>query len=134
MTVASIHETVLLYTQEQNILTSQLTTVMGKITRATRNTSDLMLTVNEKRAYYAQKVSDNPNYSDTPEYQIQSRAVEEDYLLQLSEINSWEAELEQEKSALETKIKVVNTYQESWKALLQNNIKKEFTYGGGSTS
>lgn len=131
MTVASINETVLLYLQEQNIMTAQLTTIMGKITRATQNTTELMLTTNEKRAYWAQKVTDDPTFADTAEYKVQAKAVEDDYQLQLAEINSWETQLEQQKNNLETKIKVVTTYQQSWESLLQKNIKKDFTYGGG---
>lgn len=133
MAVAGIQETLILYTREQDSLQNQLTTIMGRITSATRNTTDLMEKTNEKRAYYTQKVTADPNYADTTEYKTESAAVENDYQLQLAEINSWESELEQQKSEKETQLKSVTSYIDSWNSLLKNNIKKDFTYGQSSS-
>lgn len=131
MSVANIQETILLYTREQDSLTHQLSDIMGRITMATANTTEIMEQTNEKRAYFAQKVSDNPNYADTTQYKVESQAVESDYQLQMAEINSWESQLEQQKNTMETRLKAVTTFLENWSTLLKNNIKKDFTYGGG---
>jgi len=134
MAVAGINETILQYQMESNSITSQLTTVMFKITSATKNDVDLTQKTNKNRAYLANLVQTNPTYADTTEYKVASAAVEDDYQVQLAEINSWESELEQQKNSLETRAKEVSSFQESWTAALKQNIKKDFTYGTASSS
>jgi len=134
MSIAALNGTLLMYTQEKADLTSRLMSIMGDLNVATANSTDLMEQTGEKRAYYNQKAEADPTYADSTEYKVTSDAVESDYQLQLANINSWESQLNTEKSNVETELKVVTTYEENWTTLLKENIKKDFTYGGSSSS
>lgn len=133
MTIAALHGTLLLYTMEKADLTQRLMGIMDNINTATASTTDLMEQTNEKRAYYSAKAEANPTYADSTTYKIEAQAVEDDYQLQLAEINSWETQLQQEKSQTETQLKVITSYEESFTSLLKNNVKKDFTYGSSSS-
>lgn len=133
MTIAALNGTLLLYTMEKASATSRLMDIMDNLNVATTNTTDLMEQTNEKRAYYAAKAEEDPEYADTTEYAATVDAVENDYQLQLAEINSWESQLQRDKTAVETKLKVITSYEESWNSLLKNNIKKDFTYGSSNS-
>lgn len=119
---------------EKASITQRLMGIMDNINVATLNSTDLMEQTNEKRSYYSQKAENDSTYADSTEYKVETAAVENDYQLQLSKINSWDSQLQQEKNNLETQLKVVTSYEESWTTLLKNNIKKDFTYGSSSSS
>lgn len=127
MTVAAIHETVLLYTAEQANLTYDLGTIMGKITTATRENSTLLTETTNKR----DEVSKTYDV-DSTEYETKMEEVNDDYQVKLAEINAWEAELEEQKNATETKLKEITSYKESFEQAEKSNIKKDFTYGQSS--
>ena len=134
MTIAALQGTLLMYTMEKSNLTQKLMGIMDNVNIAMVNSTDLMEQTNEKRAYYSDKAQNDAVYADSTQYQIDSSAVEDDYELQLSKINSWDSQLQQEKSSVETELKVITTYEESWTTLLKGNIKKDFTYGSSSGS
>jgi len=133
MSIAALNGKLLLYTQEKADLTKRLTSIMGDLNVATNNSTDLMEQTGAKRAYYNQKAQADPDYADSTEYEVETEAVESDYQLQLAKINSWESELQTEKSNVETDLKEVTSYEESWTTLLKNNIKKDFSYGQSSS-
>lgn len=129
MTIAAIQGTLLLYTMQKADITQNLMGIMDNMNIANRNSTELMEQTNEKRAYYSQMAENDPAYADSTQYEIDSDAVENDYQLQLSQINSWDSQMQQEKNSLETELKMVTSYEESYTALLRTNIKKSFTYG-----
>lgn len=134
MTIASIQGTLLLYTMEKANITSDLMDIMDDLNTATGNSVELMQSTNEKRSYYSEKAQNDAAYADSTQYEIDSQAVEDDYQLQLAQINQWDSKLQQEKTSLETQLKVVTTYEESWTQLLKNNIKRDFSYGQSASS
>ena len=134
MTIAALQGTLLMYTMEKSNLTQKLMGIMDNVNIAMVNSTDLMEQTNEKRAYYSDKAQTDAVYADSTQYQIDSSAVEDDYELQLSKINSWDSQLQQEKSSIETELKIITTYEESWTTLLKGNIKKDFTFGSSSGS
>ena len=129
MAIAGVQQTLLLYTMEKADLTEQLTSIMNKLTLASSKQLDLMNTTTEKKEYYAKYIEQNPKKADTTQYQATIAAVEDDYQLQLAEINNWEKQLEQQQNSCETELKEVTAYEESWNAVLKSNVKKDFTYG-----
>jgi DUF4097 and DUF4098 domain-containing protein YvlB len=132
MTIAAIQGTLLLYTMEKANITQRLMGIMDNMNVANMNSTELMEQTNEKRAYYSQMAEGDQSYADSTQYEIDSEAVENDYQLQLSQINSWDSQMQQDKNSLETELKIVTSYEESWTTLLKNNIKKDFTYGSSS--
>lgn len=134
MTIATVQQTLLLYSMEKANITQDLEDIMNKITSATSKSTDLMASTNEKRTYYAQLAEQNPEMADTTEYKNDVAAVESDYQLQLAEINAWESQLEQQKNHKETELKAVTSFEESWTAVLKKNIQNDFKYGQGTGS
>lgn len=134
MAVAAVETTVLAYQTEEANLTSRLSSIMMRITQASQQSTQLLEQENEKKAPYLQKAESNSNYADTTEYKTAMDEINSDYELQLKEINTWESELEQQKNTLETQIKVVQNYKDSFTSVLKSNIKKDFSYGGSQGS
>lgn len=131
MTVAGIQDTLFFCSMEKAEYTSQLSTIMLRLTTASSKNLELMKsTTGLKQALY-DKVQTDPEYADSYEYRVDSDKIQDDYEIQLADINNWETQLQQEKTTTETRLKEVDTLQEGWTARMKNNIKNEFTYGGG---
>lgn len=133
MSIASIQESLLSSTIQKNDLTSQLTTIMGRLTLASRQNLELMESTTANKQYLKELASEDEDYATSDEYQTDMEAVDDDYELQLAEINNWEAELNQEKNTIETNLKEVETTQEGYTSMLKGNLKREFTYGQSSS-
>lgn len=66
---------------------------------------------------------------DSPDYQDQIDALDDEYNTQLADIASWEDELQQKESNCNTEISMLSGYIESWQSALQTNVSKSHTYG-----
>ena len=129
MGISNIHETLLMYTKQKNRINEKLSEVMFDMMSATRNTAELQKQYNQKcqNAYY------DPVFGyGTDEYMIILEGYENDHEFDLAILNSWESELEMEKNDLETQLNEITAFESSWTKLLQNNVKKDFTYGSVS--
>lgn len=130
MAVSNIHETLLMYTKQKSLLNSQLSDVMMDMVTATRKNAELQRQYNEKvqNAYY----DDYNGYSEDPDAYIELMDVlENEHMFDLQNLESWESELELKKNSLETRLNEISSYEQSWTKLLQQNIKNDFSYGGG---
>lgn len=133
MGIASIQEQILSGTIQKANLTSQLTTIMGRLTLASSQNLELMESTSANKQYLKELAASDAEYAVSYEYQSDMQAVDDDYELQLAEINHWEAELNQEKNTTETNLKEVETTQEGLVSMMKGNLKKEFTYGQGAS-
>lgn len=130
MAVSNIHETLLMYTKQKSLLNRQLSDVMMDMVSATRQNAELQRQYNEKvqNAYY----DDLNGYSEDPEAYIDLMdLLENEHMFDLQNLESWESELELKKNSLETRLNEISSYEQSWTKLLQQNIKNDFSYGGG---
>ena len=130
MAVSNIHETLLMYTKQKSLLNRQLSDVMMDMVSATRQNAELQRQYNEKvqNAYY----DDYNGYSEDPDAYIELMDVlENEHMFELQNLESWESELELKKNSLETRLNEISSYEQSWTKLLQQNIKNDFSYGGG---
>ena len=130
MAVSNIHETLLMYTKQKSLLNRQLSDVMMDMVSATRQNAELQRQYNEKvqNAYY----DDINGYSEDPDTYIELMDVlENEHMFDLQNLESWESELELKKNSLETRLNEISSYEQSWTKLLQQNIKNDFSYGGG---
>lgn len=130
MAVSNIHETLLMYTKQKSLLNRQLSDVMMDMVSATRKNAELQRQYNEKvqNAYY----DDINGYSEDPDTYIELMDVlENEHMFDLQNLESWESELELKKNSLETRLNEISSYEQSWTKLLQQNIKNDFSYGGG---
>ena len=124
MSIANLTGTILFCTAEKAELTTELDNIMSQITTATKKNS----TVNNQNQQKRDSVKEQYE-PDTTEYKTAMDDINQDYLLQTAEINAWESELDQQKVSIETKLKVVTAYQESFEGEVKQNVKKDFSYG-----
>lgn len=130
MAVSNIHETLLMYTKQKSLLNRQLSDVMMDMVTATRKNAELQRQYNQKvqDAYY----DDYNGYSEDPDAYIELMDVlENEHMFDLQNLESWESELELKKNSLETRLNEISSYEQSWTKLLQQNVKNDFSYGGG---
>ena len=127
MAISNSHETLLMYTKQKSAINEKLSDVMFNMVSASRKTADLQQQYNQKLqdAYY------DPDYGyGTDEYMVIIEQYENDHEFELSTLEAWESELELEKNNLETQLKEITSFENSWTKLLQTNIKSDFSYGG----
>lgn len=129
MAFAGLQTTVNLYTMREADLTNRLSDIMQNITRASSKTTELLRrTTDNKEAVNAEAEKDK-TYADSTQYDIDMNSIEDDYELQLAEINQWESQLETEKDSLETELQATTAYKESFTSALKQNVQKSFKYG-----
>lgn len=136
MTYAGILATVQLYQLEKADLTSQISDILMDITKASKKTSDYMTDETQKirdlkKEYGVDTGSSTTSSSDSTEYEVALQELEDEYDAKLAEVNSWEKELEMQKQNLQTELTAVGSYLESFQKVLQDNVKKDSSYGGG---
>ena len=126
MAISNIHETLLMYTKQKSAINEQLSGVMFDMMSASRKNAEIQQQYNQKLqdAYY------DPDYGyGTDEYMVIIEGYENDHEFDLAILESWESELEMKKNNLETRLNEISAFENSWTKLLQNNIKKDFSYG-----
>lgn len=135
MAYAGVLATVQLYQLEKANLTSEISDILMDITRASGKTSQISRDkVNAEKALKAEYSQYPEGYgTDSTEYQNELEMIQDDYDAQLEEINEWEKQLEVRKQSLETTLTATSSYLESFNNVLKDNVKKDSTYGGGSS-
>lgn len=136
MTYAGILATVQLYQLEKADLTSQISDILMDITKASKKTSDYMDEETQKirdlkKEYGVDSGSSTTSSSDSTEYKAALDEIETEYEAKLADVNTWEKELEMQKQNLQTELQATTSYLESFEKVLQENVKKDSTYGGG---
>ncbi len=125
MAISNIHETLLLYTKQKSMINDKLSTTLMNMLNSSKQTA-------ESQAKYNDNVNDiyYTYYETDPEtYEILTEQCEQEHELELVTLNTWEQELEFEKSNIETKLNEITTFESSWTKLLQTNLKSDFSYG-----
>lgn len=110
-------------------LTTQVTAILSKIIENSNKQCLVSEEETTQKAAIYQYWSTATTSSSTEQDDLS--ALEDDYQLKLSEITSWESELETQKQTLETELQATTAYCESFKAVLKQNISSDFKYGGG---
>ncbi len=126
MAISNIQETLLMYTKQKAMINEKLSNVMFNIMAASAESAEIQQRYNKKQQdYYYQYHADDPEL-----YQEVLEVLEMDHEFEMSTLNSWEKELELQKTDYETRLNEITSYESSWQKLLQNNVKTDFTYGG----
>jgi hypothetical protein len=134
MAVAGIQTSLLTYKMEEAELTYELNNIMADRSMAMKKESALSAETIAERKPYEDKAATNETYAKSTEYATAIGNVEDNYELKLSDINNWEEQLQQQQDQIQTKLKVVQQYEENCTSMLKQNIKKDFSYGGSSSS
>ncbi len=126
MAIANIQETLLMYTKQKSMINEKLSNIMFNMMTATRDQAELQAKYNDKKSYYYY------TYHDTDQviYDEVMAELENEHELELKNLNSWEEQLELDKTGLENRLNEITTFESSWTKLLQGNVQKDFTYGG----
>jgi hypothetical protein len=131
MAISHLQETLLMYTKQKSLISRKIGDVMMTMLSATQQQADVQSKFNAKQQnyYYQYYATGNPD-----QYEMVMDDLEMNREFEMAKLNAWELQLNLEKSNLETKLNQVNTFEQSWTKMLGNNIKKDFSYGGGGGS
>lgn len=132
MAISNLQETLLMYTKQKSMISNKINDIELNLLAATRKVLDLQSKYNQKEQqyYYYYNQSGMEDYQD--EYAYLCEQMEKEYEFSLQNINSWNVELEMQKSNYETQYNEITTTETAYKTLLRSNIKNDFTYGGAS--
>ncbi|MFA7658869.1 MAG: hypothetical protein WCY19_05500 [Candidatus Gastranaerophilaceae bacterium] len=143
MSYAGVLATVNLYTAQKDELTSEISDIMMEITSASKQTTQISEDYSDARKDAKESFKDESltnreafyeGYSDATEYeQAILDDLKSDYECKLANVNDWEAELEAKKQTLQTEVQAASATLESYTSVLKSNIKRDFTYGKGTS-
>jgi len=129
MAFSGIQGTIDFYIRQEAQLTNDVTDILTNITRATKTSAEYATKVSSERE---EVKADNTAGSTT--YENKMNDINNEYELQLSQINSWESELETQKQQKETELEACTSYKTSYQSMLKSNVKTDFTYAQSSSS
>lgn len=127
MSIANLQEKLLFFTRQKSNISKRLSDVQMKQLHASQQ-------VQEKQQLFNQKLSSlyYEYYAEQPDvYSELYLELTNDHEFELANINSWESQLELQKETLETQLNEITAFENAWMKLLSQNIKVEFSYGGG---
>jgi len=128
MAIANFHEKLLFFTKQESYIGNQLTNIQMQQLSAARKASTSQVEYNKLRQelYYDPYVG-----YGTDGYTEILLELQNDHEFEMASLTAWESRLEAEKEALETQLNEITNSRKSWEKLLQQNIKSDFSYGGG---
>ena len=129
MAISYIHEALMFYSKQKASITNKLSAVTMNLLSASKKTAEAQSQYNQKlNLFYQQFYEDDPD-----RYQILEENLQNEHEVELAQLNAWETKLENDKNRYESQYNMLSQYEASWNKLLNNNIKKEFSYGGSGS-
>lgn len=145
MAVANLNEIIQSYIMRRNSINLDLTNFSTQKTIATAETSDLagwkasrnVAIRAEYKNIFSTYYKDNDSYtyvdySQLPEYQDEISYVESYYETKMEDLTAWETQLDNQITTINTELSEINSYIDSFKQMLSNNIKNDYNYGTNS--
>ena len=143
MAEAVLNETLLSYIFRRNQINTQIVQYQNRKTLASSETADMAewKTARYRSAramgkeIYANKYENTTNsyadYTEIPEYTEEIDYVEAYYESQISDLTAWETNIDNQITTLSTELQEINSYMDSYKSILSENIKNDFNYSEG---
>lgn len=143
MSEAILNETLLSYVQRRNQINMQITQYQNSKTLAAAETSDLAdwktskysaLRTECKNIFsmsYKDSTYSYVDYTEIPEYQEEVEYIDCYYEAQVEDMTAWESQLENQITTLSTELQEINSYMDSYKTMLSDNIKNDYNYAEG---
>ena len=143
MSEAILNETLLSYVQRRNQINMQITQYQNSKTLASAETSDL---ASWKTAKYSALRTECKNifsttykdstysyvdYTEIPEYTEEVEYIDAYYEAEIADMTAWESQLENQITTLSTELQEINSYMDSYKTMLSDNIKNDYNYAEG---
>ena len=145
MAVASLNEIIQSYIMRRNSINLDLTRYSNQKTLSTAQTADLASWKNarytalraEYKNIFTATYKDNESYtyvdySELPEYQDEISYVDSYYEAKIEDLTAWETQLDNQITTINTELSEINSYIDSFKQMLSNNIKVDYNYGTNS--
>ncbi|MBO6271415.1 hypothetical protein J6O48_01395 [bacterium] len=143
MAEAILNETLLSYVHRRNQINTMITQYQNSKTLATSETADLSEWKNAKysnlRAQcknifsvsYKDSTFKYVDYTEIPEYTEEVEYIECYYEGEMEDITTWETDLDNQITTLSVELQEINSYMDSYKTMLSDNIKNDYNYSEG---
>lgn len=143
MSEAILNETLLSYVQRRNSINVQVTKYQNQKTLATSETTDLaewrtakytalrtqcknIFSVSYKNSTYSYS-----DYTEIPEYTEEVEYIDCYYEAQTEDLTNWETLIDNHITTLSTELTEINSYLDSYKSMLGDNIQNDYSYAEG---
>ena len=143
MSEAILNETLLSYVQRRNQINMQITQYQNSKTLAAAETSDLAEWKTSKysalrtecKNIFSMSYKDSTysyvDYTEIPEYAEEVEYIDCYYEAEVADMTAWESQLENQITTLSTELQEINSYMDSYKTMLSDNIKNDYNYAEG---
>lgn len=143
MAEAILNETLLSYVHRRNQINTMITQYQNSRTLAAAETADLAdwktakyqaLRAECKNIFsvsYKDSTFKYVDYTEIPEYTEEVEYIECYYEAEMDEMTAWETQLENQITTLSTELQEINSYMDSYKTMLSDNIKRDYNYAEG---
>ena len=143
MAEAILNETLLSYIYRRNQINTMITQYQNSKTLAAAETADLAdwktakyqnLRAQCKNIFsntYVGSTYSFHDYTEIPEYVEEVEYIDCYYEAEMADMTAWETELENQITTLSTELTEINSYMDSYKSMLSNNIKNDYNYSEG---
>ena len=71
------------------------------------------------------------DYTEIPEYTEEVEYIDCYYEAEVADMTAWESQLENQITTLSTELQEINSYMDSYKTMLSDNIKNDYNYAEG---
>ena len=138
MAISNLNETLLMYAKQKSMMTNKISDIQFNILAVSKTIVQKQAEFNRSLQALEDEFHPNGDYSvsfDEEQYQQLKAELMKDYEFSLQNTNSYEMELENQKESYDLRLQEITQNENSFKTLLKQNIKSDFTYGqvgGGS--
>lgn len=143
MAEATLNETLLSYVARRNQINLQVAQFQTTKTVVSTETADLAEWKNSRysalrtecKNIFSMSYKDSTykyvDYTQIPEYTEEITYVDCFYDSQTEDLTSWEASIDNQITTLSTELQEINSYMDSFKSMLNENIKNDYNYAEG---
>lgn len=143
MSEAILNETLLSYVHRRNQINTQITQFQNSKTVAAAETADLAewktskyqnLRIKYKSIFsttYKDTTFGFADYTELPEYQEEIEYIDCFYEAEVEDMTAWETQIENQITTLSVELQEINSYMDSYKTMLSENIKNDYNYSEG---
>ena len=140
MAIANLHETLLSYTLRKNQLNLEITQLQSQKTLATYSQADAQSLLSSQkhsvRDYFKNLYENDPelqakykDYTEIPDFEDEIDKYTAAYQDQLDELTAWETAIDAQITTDSAELEEINSYLDSLKSMLTNNIQEDFKFG-----
>lgn len=143
MAEATLNETLLSYVLRRNQINLQILQFQNTKTTVSAETADLAEWKNAKYSSlrtecknifslsYKDSTYKYVDYTQIPEYTEEITYIDCYYNAQTDDLTSWEGSIDNQLTTLSTELQEINSFMDSFKSMLSENIKNDFEYAEG---